>query len=341
MDVEQMNGTVFVTGASGFIGGRLVSKLVKRGYQVTCLVRDPARAEALKMEGVRLVKGDITSKESMREPMKGVQAVFHVAGLYAIGGVDAARMQAINVDGARNTLELAAEMGVPKIVHTSTVGVFGNTHGKIVDESYRALREDMISTYELTKWMAHYQVAERLQNRGAPLIIVLPGGVTGAGDEAPHAMAFEMFLRRSPLMLGAKSGMTYAHVDDIAEGEILALEKGRAGESYVLAGEALTFKELFEILGKLSGARASSMWLPGWSAKMSADILAPLEKFGLRGPFSAEALKERNDCTYWATAGKAERELGWKRRPTHETLTDTLNYLQGKKQRDGEHEAAS
>ncbi len=328
-----MSRTVFVTGASGFIGGRLVAKLVKRGYEVTCLVRNLERAEALKMKGVRLVRGDITSKESMREAMKGAQAVFHLAGLYSIGGEDATKMQAINVDGARNTLELAAELGVPRIIHTSTVGVFGNTRGKIVDESYRALREDMISNYERTKWMAHYQVAEMLQNRGAPIIIVLPGGVTGAGDSAPHAMAFEMFLRKSPVMLGAKSGLTYAHVDDIAEGEILALERGRAGESYILAGEALTFKELFEILEKLSGIHGAGIWLPGWFANMSAETLASLEKFGLRGPFSAEALREMNDCTYWATAGKAEGELGWKRRPTHETLTDTLTYLQAKYKR--------
>ena len=89
------------------------------------------------MEGVTLVKGDITEKESMRNAMKGAEAVFHVAGWYAIGAHDAQRMHAINVDGARNTLELAAELGVPKILHTSTVGVFGNTHGKVVDESYR------------------------------------------------------------------------------------------------------------------------------------------------------------------------------------------------------------
>lgn len=327
-----MGKTVFVTGATGFIGGRLVPRLVKRGYEVACLVREPEKATALRMEGVRLVKGDITSKESMREAMKGANAVFHLAGWYAIGERDTTRMHAVNVDGARNTLELAAELGVPKILHTSTVGVFGNTHGKLVDETYRALREEMVSTYELTKWAAHYQVAAALQNRGAPVMILQLGGVTGAGDEAPHIMVFEMFVRKSPVMFGAGSGFTFAHVDDIAERYIQALEKGKAGEAYILAGEAMTYKRVFEVLEKISGMQGARIWAPGWFAGMSAATLGMLENLGLRGPYSSEALLAMKDYTYWASAEKAQRELGWKRRPTEDTLRDTLTYLQRKSQ---------
>jgi nucleoside-diphosphate-sugar epimerase len=298
---------------------------------VTSLVRDPETAEALNMQGVRLVKGDITSKESMREAMKGAEAVFHLAGWYAIGERDKARMYAINVDGARNTLELAAELGVPKILHTSTVGVFGNTHGKVVDETYRAPKEEMVSAYELTKWIAHYEVAEPLQRKGAPLIILQPGGVTGSGDESPHVLALQMFLQRSPAMMGAKSGLTFAHVDDIAEGHALALERGKNGEAYIIAGEPLTYKQVFEICEKITGMSSAKLWAPGWAAGLVSNLLGVSESLGLRMPFTAEALAAMNDYTYWATAEKAKRELGWKSRPVEETLRDTLRYLQAER----------
>jgi len=323
-----MTRKIFVTGANGFIGGRLVSKLVKRRYEVTCLVRDPAKAEALKTEGATLIKGDITNKESMRDGMAGAEAVFHVAGWYAIGAHDDARMHAVNIEGARNTLELAAELGVSKILYTSTVGVFGNTHGEVVDEAYRVPKEEMGSMYELTKWLAHYEVAEPLQQKGAPLIILQPGGVTGAGDESPHILAFQMFLQKIPVMMGARSGLTLAHVEDIAEGHILAFEKGRAGESYILAGQVLNYQQVFELCEKITGIRATKLWAPGWVAGLSAELVGMLEKIGWRSPYSSEALAVMDDYTFWAKADKARRELGWNPRPTEETLRDVLTYLQ-------------
>jgi len=146
---------IFVTGATGFIGTHLVPKLISRGHAVTCLVRDPQKAESLAAVrlGGTLAAGDVTDRESMR----GSDAVFHLAAWYAIGidEKDKARMRAINVDGTRNTLELAVALGVSKIVYTSSVVVFGNTRGRIVDESFRASVDDMVSEYERSKWIAH------------------------------------------------------------------------------------------------------------------------------------------------------------------------------------------
>jgi dihydroflavonol-4-reductase len=222
-------------------------------------------------------------------------------------------------------------LGVPRILHTSTVGVFGNTHGKIVDESYRAPREQMVSAYELTKWQAHYEVAEPLQKRGAPIIILQPGGVTGAGDQAPHVMVFDMFLQKTPVMLGAKSGLTLAHVDDIAEGHILAFEKGKTGQAYILAGQAMTYKQIFDLCEHITGMRGARVWAPGWAAAGMAALLGVMERLGMHLAFSTEALAVMNDYTYWATAAKAERELGWKRRPTEETLKETLAFRRGQR----------
>lgn len=325
-----MGKKIFITGANGFIGGHLARRLASQGEEVTCLVRDPDKAAGLKAPGLTLVKGDITDKGSMRAAMKGSDAVFHLAGWYVIGNVDKTRMYAINVSGAKNTLELAADLGVPKILHTSTVGVFGNTHGKIVDESYRAPKAAMRSEYELTKWMAHYEVAEPLQKQGAPLIIIQPGGVTGAGDPAQHALIFKMFLNRIPIMMGARSGLTLAHVDDIAEGHRLALEKGRPGEAYILAGDPLTYRQVFDVCEEITGMRGTRLWAPGWVAGFSSALVGGLEKLGVRLDFSAEMLATLNDYTFWAVADKAKRELGWAPRTTEKTLQNVLADLQKK-----------
>jgi len=325
---------IFVTGATGFIGTHLVPKLISRGHAVTCLVRDPQKAESLAAVrvGATLVAGDVTDRESMR----GTDAVFHLAAWYAIGigERDTARMRAINVDGTRNTLELAVALGVSKIVYTSSVAVFGNTRGRIVDESHRASVDDMVSEYERTKWIAHYEIAVPMQQRGAPIIVVQPGGVTGPGDPTPPGRLYRLYLRGLPIMFGAKSGLTYAHVDDIAEGHVLALEKGRIGESYILAGPSLTFREAMQMWEKITGLPAPRMWLPGWVAGGMAKFAGLLERaFGLRTTLSSEALSSLADYTFFGSAEKAKRELGWQPRPVEETFRETLESWAKRNQR--------
>ncbi|HYM82365.1 MAG TPA: NAD-dependent epimerase/dehydratase family protein [Candidatus Limnocylindria bacterium] len=322
-----------VTGATGFIGGRLARQLARAEHQVVAIVRDPAKARDL--AGVELRKGDVTDRASLREAMAGADGVFHLAGWYALGRLDAAKMQAINVDGARNTLEVAAELGVPRIVHTSTVGVFGNTHGKIVDETYSVGIEAMESEYERTKWSAHYKVAVPLQSRGAPVIIVQPGGVTGAGDTSPHVQTFESFLERIPVMFGAQSGLTWAHVDDVANGHTLAMEKGQPGEAYIIAGPAFTYRQTFELCEKYTGIAATKLWAPGWMAAGMSKLAGVLESVGMHLQFSAEALGTLADYTFWGSAERAQRELGWQPRPVENVLREILNDLQARRTRRG------
>jgi nucleoside-diphosphate-sugar epimerase len=321
-----MTERIVVTGATGFIGSRLVPVLLRRGYAVTCLVRNPAKAADLARQGATLVSGDVTERRSLVEPLRGAAALFHLAGWYALGNLDKAKMRAINVDGARHALEAAAELGVPKIVHTSTVGVFGNTHGKIVDETYQVGKDDMASEYERTKWAAHYEVAVPLQQRGAPLIIVQPGGVIGPGDVSPLSDIFRYYLRRMPVMFGARSGATFAHVADMAEGHALALEHGRPGQSYILAGPSMTYRQVFEQCQTIAGIPATRLWVPAWMASASARLMSAVEPLGLKMPFSAEALATLADYTFWASAEKARRELGWAERPVEAAFKEVLDY---------------
>jgi dihydroflavonol-4-reductase len=316
----------FVTGATGFIGGHLVPKLIARGDQVTCLVRNPDKAEGLAQLGATLVKGDLADRAVMRESMRGVDGVFHMAAVYKLGLEFKDQMYAANVQGTRHTLETALEAGVPKIVYTSTVGVFGNTHGQIVDESYRVDMQSLASEYERTKWAAHYEVAVPLQQQGAPIVIVQPGGVTGPGDTSPLNMAYEYYLNRMPVMMGPQAGTTVAHVDDIVDGHLLAMERGRGGESYILTGPSLTYKQMMEMWQALCGSPAPKLWLPGWSAHVGSQLVAGLEKaFKLKLAISSEVLETQADYTFYAAADKAKRELGWRPRPLEQTFKEVLD----------------
>lgn len=316
----------FVTGANGFIASHLTRKLAARGDTVVCLLRDPRKAQDLNGPGVELVKGDVTDRATLVGPMRGADAVFHVAGIYKFGPQFAQEMRAVNVDGARNVLETAAELGVPKIIHTSTVGVFGNTRGQIVDESYVCREDDMISEYEKTKWEAHYQVAVPLQQQGAPVIITQPGGVTGPGDTSPHMTQMDFFLNRVPVGFGARAGITMAHVDDIADGHILAAERGKIGQSYILAGPSVTWKQAAEMWQSLTGIPAPKIWMPGWMIALNVSSIDLMERLGLRLPFAAEALATLVEYTFWGKADKAKLELGWTSRPLLETFRETLEY---------------
>lgn len=315
---------VFITGGTGFIGARLAAKLAQRGDTVVCLVRDISRAASLQKIGAQLVQGDITEPASMREAMRGADAVMHLAGMYKFGPKFIPQMRAINVDGARNVLQMAAELGVPKIIHTSTIGVFGNTHGESVDEKYFCDKPELASEYEITKWEAHYEVAVPLQKQGAPVMILQPGAVMGADDPSPHTQVINFYLRRFPVGFGAQSGITVVHVDDCAEGHIQALERGKPGEAYIISGQAVTYRQMLEHCEKLCGIPAPKIWLPSWMVALNQKALNLNESVGIHLPINAESLHSMQDYTFWAKSDKARREIGWQTRPLDETLRDAL-----------------
>ena len=224
----------FVTGATGFVGGSVVRQLVADGHQVVALVRDPAKAKNLADLGVTLAKGDVTNRESMRAPITGVDGIFHIAGWYKIGVRDKSDGQKINVDGTRNVLELMKE-SASRRVSTPVLLNFSDTHGQVPDETYR-YNGPHISEYDRTKWVAHYEVADPMIEAGLPLVIVQPGLVYGPGDNGPMHDTLVQYLQRKLPIVPQKSAFCWAHVDDIARGHLLAMDKGKVGESYIIAG---------------------------------------------------------------------------------------------------------
>lgn len=320
---------VFITGATGFIGGRIARKLLERGDQVVALVRSQQDAAVLQAAGAKVVFGDITERDSLRAGMDGCEVVYHAAGWYKLGSSDRPKAEAINVDGARNVLELAFELGIPKIVYTSSVAAFGDTKGVLVTEKTPLpVGGNFKTIYDLTKWMAHIE-AERLIAKGAPIMIVMPGVVFGPGDTGyVRDMMTAWYQGLLMIVPGPEFTFTLAHVEDIANGHILAADKGRPGESYILAGPSLNLRETLNLWAGLTGRPAPILFLPARFVKPFAPILAKLASW-----LSIRTLLNRDtlallDTTYTADSSKARAELGWQLRPLTEGFQETFEWLE-------------
>ena len=312
----------FVTGGSGFVGRHVIRKLVDRGYDVYALVRSKASADIVEALGAAVVPGDITDVDSMRAGMEGSDVVFHIAGWYKIGAADWTEAEVINVSGTRKVLRLAHQLGVPKIIYTSTVAVFGDTKDQLVDESFYQ-GGPFLTEYDRTKWLAHYKVALPLIEKGAPIIIVMPGGIYGPGDTSSISDLMRLFYRGLPVVLGPSTTLTYAHVDDIAEGHILAAEKGEIGQSYILAGPAIPLGEMTDFWAYLLGRRAPIIGIPAGMLRSFASVSNLLS---LTGIFSGEATRTLG-VTYMARSDKARRELGWQTRPLQTGMMETFEWI--------------
>ncbi|HQR35307.1 MAG TPA: NAD-dependent epimerase/dehydratase family protein [Blastocatellia bacterium] len=317
----------FITGATGFIGGRVAQQLVTAGHEVIALVRSISKAQDLAKLGISLVEGDITDKESMRQPMTAVDGVFHIAAWYKIGERDKSIAERINVEGTRNVLELMRELGIPKGVYTSTVAVNSNTDGKVVDERYRFTGQHL-SEYDRTKWRAHYEVAVPMIEAGLPLVIVQPGVTYGPGDTSAIAEVLKQYLDGKLPMVPDKTAYCWAHVDDTARGHIQAMEQGKVGESYFLTGPVHSLFDALQIAESITGIKAPRLKAaPGMLLALSS-LMSLVEKvIPISGQYSSETLRVSAGATYLGSSVKAERELGFTARSLAEGLTETLGAL--------------
>ncbi|MEX0972573.1 MAG: NAD-dependent epimerase/dehydratase family protein [Solirubrobacterales bacterium] len=317
---------VFVTGATGFIGGTVARQLRERGDDVVCLVRNAGKAGKLTELGCELVSGDLGDGAAIRAGMDGCDAVIHAAAMYEVG-IPAKQRPAMweaNVAGTENVLKTAGEAGVAKLVYVSTVGIFGNTHRQVVDETYEPPGKDFTSYYEETKLEAH-RVAKRMIEDGLPGVIVQPGGVYGPGDTSQVAdLLAEFFAGKLILMPFPEFGICLAHVDDIAAGILLALDKGHVGETYVLSGPVTTMREAIETVAAATGRKAPKHAMPVPLMKMLTPIGPLVGKLMGQPPNLRELISSADGVTFWAGHEKASRELGYAPRGMEEGLRQTL-----------------
>jgi nucleoside-diphosphate-sugar epimerase len=317
----------FVTGATGFIGGRVARQLLGAGHEVIALARTPSAAQALAALGVKVHAGDITDKESLRTPMTGVDGVFHIAAWYQVGAREKSQAEPTNVGGTRNVLLMMQELSIPRGVYTSTLTVFQDTRGQMVDDNYQYTGHSFLSEYDRTKWKAHYEVARPLMQAGLPLVIVLPGLVYGPGDISIIHEAWVNYLRGKLPMTPAGTAYCWGHVDDIAHGHLLAMERGKVGESYIIAGPKYSVVEAFTLAEQISGVPAPRLHPAPWMMKALASLIGLLGAvFPLPEPYSVESIRSSAGVSYLGTNEKARRELGYAPRTLEQGLPETLEY---------------
>jgi nucleoside-diphosphate-sugar epimerase len=315
----------FVTGATGFVGGRVARQLRDAGHEVVALVRDPDKAESLAATGVQLAQGDVTDKGSMRAPMSGSDGVFHIAGWYKIGVKDKTPGVAINVNGTRNVLDLMQELEITRGVYTSTLAVNSDTRGQLKDETYRYTGKHL-SEYDRTKAVAH-DIANEFIHNGLPLVIVQPGLIYGPGDLGPSHDLFVQYLKRRLPMMPQRTAFCWAHVDDVARGHVLAMERGRVGESYFVCGPVHTLIEALRLAEQLTGVPTPALTAPPWVLRAMSGVMSLVERVVfIPDNYSSEYLRVSAGVTYIGDNSKARRELGWAPRLLADGLAETLQH---------------
>lgn len=320
---------VFVTGGSGFIGRALIPQLIQEGVEVKSLARSDQAAQLLLNLGAVPVRGDLNDRALLRREMQGCDTVFHLASWNKLGSGDWREAELVNVVGSRTVLEAALDADVSKIVYSSSLAIYGDTRGYLPDESFNGPNQ-FLSHYSRTKWLAHYDVVLPMIEKGAPIVVVIPGLAYGPEDRSPLGNLMRRFIQNAlpfPFLPGASTIYTYAHVDDIAAGHLLAAQKGKVGESYILAGPPVALGEMIDFWARLTGRPAPAFHVPSTIVKLAIPLIEQVEsRFAWPAIFSSEVVKTLG-TSQMGSSKKAEEELGWRQRPLRSGLLDTFAHL--------------
>jgi dihydroflavonol-4-reductase len=321
-----------VTGASGFIGSRIVQQLVERGQRVKALVRagsDLRGLQGLPTDRMQLAYGDITVSHTIYRALANCDRMFHVAATFEVWAPRPERVLDPAILGTRAVLEAARQRCLKKVVVTSSAGALGTTSSSaVMDETHEFNLADP-ETYVLAKYEAD-KIARQMSSEGLPLVIVMPTFVYGPGDlrPTPNGRALVEYLKFSAYRAPApEGGINVADVDDVALGHLLAMEKGRVGESYILGGENVTYEQMFDMLGEITGLPVPR--------KISSGMLSFAAGFmelkaRLRGgsPIITRRLVRDYVGSYvWTTSEKAQRDLGYSHRPARQTLSRAVRWF--------------
>ena len=316
-----------VTGANGFTGSHLVKLLVSNGYSTVGLVRRTSNLSRLEGLDVQLVYGDITDADALKYAMTGVDLVFHIAACVDLGIVDAARMERVNVEGTRTVLTaIRAQAKPPKLVYCSTIGIYGDTEGKVIDETYQRTQEGFSSAYDETKYKAQQLVNQHVAD-GFSAVSMMPGGIFGADD--PHfGPVIKLFLKgRLPIWPGCDRITGSVHVDDLVQAMVLAAEKAPSGEHFIISAGELSIGEMFQILGDAVSAKAPAD-APKPLVRAIDGLLDPIGKaLSWNSPLNNELVHYIYDRCVRISGEKAIRDLGWQPRSVPEILTGIAQEL--------------
>jgi dihydroflavonol-4-reductase len=317
-----------VTGATGFIGSAVARRLLEAGHDVRALVRPNSDTRNLSGLPIATVPGDLQRPDSLVPALRGCDALFHVAADYRLWVRDDRAMIATNVEGTRRLMDAAGEAGVRRIVYTSSVAVLGHgANGTPADETADARLEDMIGPYKRSKFLAEQAVRE-LANRGLPVVIVHPTAPVGPRDIKPTPTGQMIAQAAAGRLPGyVETGLNIVDVDDVAEGHLLAFERGRVGERYILGGENMTLREIFAAIARLVGRPAPRVRVPYGCALAIACVAEGWSRlFGGEPLANIDAVRMARTPMFFDSA-KARDELGFRSRPAAEALARAVAWF--------------
>jgi dihydroflavonol-4-reductase len=322
-----MSDIALVTGASGFVGSAVARALIARGLQVRVLMRPTANRLNIAKLHCEPVAGDMRDQESMTAALKGARYLFHVAADYRLWARDPGEIERNNIKGAQATMGAALKAGVERVVYTSSVAAL-KPGDHAVDESSRHTPQSVIGAYKRSKLVAEREVERLVRDEGLPCVIVAPSTPIGPRDIKPTPtgrVIVEAATGRMPAFVD--TGLNLVHVDDVANGHLLALDKGKIGENYILGGEDVALETMLGDIAFLSGRKAPTIKLPrgplfplAWGAELLARVTG-------KEPFlTADALRMSRYRMFFSS-DKARRELGYTARPYKEGLKDALTWF--------------
>jgi dihydroflavonol-4-reductase len=319
-----------VTGATGFVGANVVRELLARGQTVRALVRQSSDRRAIDGLPLDVHEGDLLDPESLTRAVTGVRHVYHVAADYRLWAPDPAQLFRVNVDGTRSLLRACAAAAVERVIYTSTVGALGiPADGSPGTETTPVTLADMVGPYKASKFLAE-QTALEWAGRGLPVVIVNPSTPVGPWDVKPTPTGRIIVDFLQGRMFGTlDTGLNIVHVRDVALGHLLAAERGRIGEKYILGHRNLSLSELFTLLARLSGRPAPRLRVPypvAWSVAAVMEARARLT--GREPRVSLSAVRMARKRMYFSPA-KAVRELGLPQTPVEQALRDAIEWFAG------------
>ncbi len=323
---------IFVSGATGFIGSRLCLRLAEEGHIVNALYRSLEKTKIINHPGIRLFKGDILDKKSLGRALEGCEAVYHAAAFTSVWQKDPGRIYRLNIEGTLNVIEGATHAGVKKIVVTSTAGVMGSSGQRPVDEN--SVPPSFFLDYETSKFILE-KILVTFSSAGPEIVIVNPTRVYGPGPLTESNGVTRMVERycrgRWHFIPGnGKSIGNYAFVDDVVTGHLLAMEKGRSGERYILGGENASYRQFFATLAAVSGKKYILFGIPLFILTALAGVMLFFARLTGKSPMLTPALARKFSRDYRVSSGKAEQILGYKPSGLASGLEKTVAWLREK-----------
>ena len=319
---------VLVTGATGFIGANVVRALLDDGQRVRALVRRSSDRRAIEGLALDVCEGDLLDAASLRRAVTGARHVYHIAADYRLWARDPRDLYRANVDGTRAVFEACADAGVERVVYTSTVGALGIPEdGSPGTETTPVTLADMVGPYKRSKFLAE-QAALEWASRGLPVVVVNPSAPVGPWDvkPTPTGQLIVDFLR-GKMFATLDTGLNLVHVRDVARGHLLAAERGRVGEKYILGNQNLSLTEIFGMLARLTGYPAPRIrvpWALAWCGALGMEAVARLTGGVPQVPLTAVRMARKR---MHFSAAKAVRELGLPQTPVEEALRDAVDWF--------------